>query len=161
MEKVTINGKEYLIDIEKCKEQELLIEDVKYPKDWEDYHHLIDYGKYSVGFSARYDNSGNELLSMRDDTYDWFPTKEESYAFNALGKLIQLRDWWWDNMCNGWRPDWTNHNESKWTISFCAEILEMSAYNQSVKILAFPSTRIRDMFYETYRDLIEEAKMFL
>jgi len=152
MEKVTINGKEYQLDVDKCKEQGLIIEEVNYPKSWEDFITNIDTVPCDTISARALDKSGY---------YDEFDTTVKARAFVALGKLIQLRDWWWDNMCDGWRPDWTNYNETKWVIHCNWNTIQKHTNIETNKILAFPAAEIQDKFYEAYKDLIEEAKMFL
>jgi len=159
MEKVTINGKEYQIDIDKCKEQGLLVEEDVYPKD---IYELCKFEKAKGTVYLDNCNIWHKGENLKDLFHkNWFTNIDETKAFNALRKLIQLRDWWWDNMCDGWRPNWNSQVESKWTINtYIGEIIT-SSYVVCSKILAFPTSEIRDKFYEAYKDLIEEAKIFL
>lgn len=136
MEKVTINGKEYTIDIEKCKEQGLLQEEKWYPKSFEDLY-----------------RDGIAISSFVTDT--------EVDAFGSLRRLIVLRNWWWKNLCNDWRPDWTNYVESKYIITKKGgRIINTSTLDMS-RILAFPTVEIRDKFYTVYKSMIIEAAQFI
>lgn len=88
-------------------------------------------------------------------------TYKSSYfsELNALHKLLICRDTWW-KVDNDWKPNWEN-NMSKYNIStYCKEITkeETTGYN---RILAFRTPEIRDKFFETFRDLIEQCKELL
>jgi len=64
-------------------------------------------------------------------------------------------------MCDGWRPNW-NDNNLKYGIKYSYDKFDKGWNRCSMSmILTFPTPEIRDKFFETYRDLIEEAKMFL
>ncbi len=87
METIEINGKSYLIDIEKATEQGLLKKKDNKPRSWEEYAEatsgIIGY-KASLHYSGAYDNQ-----------YNIFKNVDEARAFCALGKLIQLPRTWW------------------------------------------------------------------
>lgn len=147
MKTIEIDGKLYLIDIEKATEQGLLKEKDSKPRSWEEYdkaikllHVTSEYDKVGVG-GTRYDN---------------FLTKNEAKAFCALGKIIQLRDIW----CDNWKPDW-NKDYTKYTIVNTRDHIELNTATFNSKILAFPTKEMATEFLETFSDLIEEAKMFL
>jgi len=69
-------------------------EQVEYPKNWEEF----------VKLKGWYNNS----FDVQNCNPTVFMDYDERIAIRVLGKLIVLRNWWWDNMCDGWRPDWTN-----------------------------------------------------
>ena len=147
METIEINGKSYLIDIEKAAEQGLLKEKDNKPRSWEEYdrelkllHVTSEYDKIGVG-GTRYDN---------------FATETEAEAFCALGKLIQLRDTWYGN----WKPDW-DEVYTKYTIVNARGHIELNTATFNSRVLAFPTKEMATEFLETFSDLIEEAKMFL
>lgn len=154
METITINGKEYQLDVEKAKEQGLLKEKDNKPRSWEEFIKLHYSEDIVRGFSATaFDYRQNPL-------YNRFNTANEAKAFCALGKLIQLRDAWRGE----WRPKWNipkEYPDKKYTIlCFDNELCkDMSTWHS--EILSFPTSEMRDDFLETFRDLIEEAKMFL
>lgn len=147
METIEINGKKYQLDVEKAKELELLKEKDSKPRSWEEYDRTIkllhvtsEYDKVGVG-GTRYDN---------------FATKTEATAFCALGKLIQLRDSWYGN----WKPDW-DEVYTKYTIVNAGGRIELNTATFNSRVLAFLTKEMAIDFLETFRDLIEEAKMFL
>lgn len=136
MKTIEINGKEYQLDVEKAKELGLLKEKDTRPRSWEEY-----------------------CNNTRRNTYEYcdFSSREESMAFIALGKLIQLRDAWWGD----WKPDWHINSKCKYTIEVdCGKInkLRVSSINAT---LVFPTEEMRDDFLKTFRNIIEQAKIFL
>lgn len=90
--------------------------------------------------------------------YCHFATKEEAKAFVALGKLIQLRDEYW-RLDNNWKLDLTTLETR-----YCIRNSQWGIIRESTlrpEILLFRTPELRDRFYENFKDLIEEAKMFL
>lgn len=85
-----------------------------------------------------------------------FNAEEEAKAVIALCKLIQLRDAWWGD----WRPDWTVES-NKYTIQVYYNEIATSFSCLRNRVLAFPTIEMRDEFFDTFRDLIEEAKPLL
>ena len=148
METIEINGKSYLIDIEKATEQGLLKEKDNKPRSWEEYDRTIkllhvtsEYDKVGVG-GTRFDN---------------FATENEAKAFCALGKLIQLRDAW----VGDWKPDWNNDSKPKYCINVEGNEVTIGIHYIHQALLAFPTMKMVADFFKTFRDLIEQAKMFL
>lgn len=150
MKTIEIDGKSYLIDIEKAAEQGLLKEKDTKPMSWEEFVKLHYSEDIVRGFSATaFDYRQNPL-------YNRFNTANEAKAFCALGKLIQLRDAWWGE----WRPNWNDTTE-KFNIYYAQNVLRVDISVMSSCIFSFPTKEMADDFLETFRDLIEQAKMFL
>lgn len=59
-----------------------------------------------------------------------------------------------------WEPDW-NCRENKFCIGTYYDKIEKFHVGFQIKILAFPTSEIRDTFYENFKDLIETCKQFL
>ena len=148
METIKINGKSYLIDIEKATEQGLLKEKDNKPRSWEEYDRTLKY---------LYIASGYDEIGAGGTRYDHFATENEAKTFCALGKLIQLRDAWIED----WKPDWNDSNKHKWCIINDIDTLVISLYGNTSRLLSFPTKKMANDFLETFRDLIEQAKMFL
>lgn len=146
MKTIEIDGQLYLINIEKAKEQGLLKEPDIRPRSWNDY--VL---KRSLRMGIRVDHNDGEFCR-----YDTFLSKEETKAFCALGKLIQLRDAWWGE----WKPDWSN-DENKYHVWIMVDEICIDKAIHIQHVLAFPTEEIAIDFLNTFRDLIEEAKMFL
>ena len=145
MKTIEIDGKSYLIDIEKATEQGLLKEKDSNPRSWEEYdktikllHVTSEYDKVGVG-GTRYDN---------------FATETEAKAFCALGKLIQLRDAW----VGDWKPDWDNDCKPKYYISVEGNEAIIDIHYICPALLAFPTKEMAEEFLNCFRDLIEKAK---
>ena len=76
----------------------------------------------------------------------------------ALCQLLVCRNAWWKQL--GWKPDWTDTN-MKYCIKYNKNKKEKDFYQNVSRILAFPTSEVRDQFLDTFRDLIEEAKELL
>lgn len=86
---------------------------------------------------------------------------------NNLNKLIICRDAYWkiyvEEMGLGktWKADWKNTKKVKYGIALYDDIIsKMYLRNENV-ILAFPTEEMRDVFYENFKDLIEQCKELL
>ena len=148
METIEINGKSYLIDIEKATEQGLLKEKDSKPRSWEEYDRAL---------KQLYITSGYDKVGVGGTRYDHFATETEAKAFCALGKLIQLRDAW----VGDWKPDWNDSNKHKWCIINDIDNLVIGLYGNTSRLLSFPTKKMANDFLETFRNLIEQAKIFL
>ena len=149
METIIINDKEYQLDVEKAKEQGLLKEKDTKPRSWEEYEDTWVCLNSNVTYASEY-NSNDSLA------YDIFNSEEEARAFCALGKLIQLRDAWWGK----WKPDW-NEMYTKYIIVNDRGRITFNTATYSTRVFAFPTEEMRDDFLKTFRNLLEQAKMFL
>lgn len=151
MKTIEIDGKSYLIDIEKATEQGLLKEKDSKPHSWEEYReNILLYQRCK--FSAEEYN----FERTEDFSYKVFGSPEEAKAFCALGKLIQLRDAW----VGDWKPDWKKVY-NKYTIINARDRIDLNTAIFDSGALAFPTKEMANDFLETFHDLIEEAKMFL
>lgn len=121
METIIINDKEYQLDIDKAKEQGLLKEKDTKPRSWEEYCNNTKRNIY--------------------ECYD-FSSREESMAFIALGKLIQLRDAWWSE----WKPDWNINSKCKYTIEIAEGRISKLQVSSINAILVFPTEEMRTIF---------------
>lgn len=134
-ELLTLNGKEYLLNIEKAKELGLLKE--KKVKSWDEFKE-----KYSAqGFH----NVGTQL------------TLRESYALEAFSKLLKLRRDW----VGEWEPDWNKPYDDKFIIYGYKNEIRICNSTITSASLSFPSDQLAQEFLETFRNLIEEAKILI
>ena len=152
MKTIEIDGKSYLIDIKKATEQGLLKEQDSKPHSWEEYETawvVMPGAGGNVNYASDYNNDDSL-------TYDIFNSEEEAHAFCALGKLIQLRDAWWGD----WKPDWKKAQKKYHIYVHDTNVcIDGSVYIQHT--FTFPSQEMATDFLKTFRDLIEQAKMFL
>lgn len=86
-----------------------------------------------------------------------FEDKEDAVAFAALYKLICLRRNWVGN----WKPDWKDNDEEKFGIVVNSNRLETISFYRMSQPLSFPTGKMCDEFFDTFRDLLEQAKPLL
>ena len=152
METIQFNGNTYLFDIAEAFKHNLLKQMPERPTSWEEYSNTCE---MSCRTSASIlDTHSND---RRHRFYDTFNSEDEAKAFCALGRLIQLRDAWWGD----WRPDWENGNKRMYIIDVYKNKVCVSCALTFNYILVFPSEEMCKDFLEKFRDLIEQAKMFL
>jgi hypothetical protein len=153
MKTIEINGKEYKLDIDKAKEQGLLKEKDSKPRSWEEYVKMAETVQIVPcdAYASYFDR-----IDQGKFTYDRFNSSVEAKAFCAFGKLIQLRDAW----CGDWKPDWSN-DEVKYHVWIMVDEICIDKAIHIQHVLAFPTEEMAIDFLNTFRDLTEEAKMFL
>ena len=113
-----------------------------------------------------------EAVPTLEDALDWlennknyqtvfedertYPSKEIYEAFEALRKLIILRDYYNE----GWQPDWTDKKNK-----FCIEVENgkprLEIWNDRSRVLTFKSHEIAYNFLEEQKELLEIAKPLL
>jgi hypothetical protein len=85
-----------------------------------------------------------------------YPSKEICEAFEALRKLIILREYYNE----GWQPDWEDSG-NKYCIILRKGVLTTAIFYFNFEVLYFKSIGIRDKFLEEQRELLEIAKPLL
>ncbi len=60
-----------------------------------------------------------------------------------------------------WEPDWSTEHERKYVIEVYRNNVRTNSQGYSNTILAFPTAKMRDAFYENFKDLIESCKELL
>ena len=146
--KLKINIPEgYEIDKEKSTFEEIVFKKVedplaKLPKTWE------EYCKRTKGYTSYYGYSINENTyeTKFDGFYNEFFTKKRVKQYIALGKLLQLHDYWVD----GWEKDSDN-------IYIIYKNVIMFAVPNSDFPLTFPTREMAKEFKNCFEDLIKEA----
>ena len=146
--KLKINiPKGYEIDKEKSTFEEIVFKKVedplaKLPKTWE------EYCKRTKGYTSYYGYSINENTyeTKFDGFYNEFFTKERVKQYVALGKLLQLRDYWVD--------DWKINSDNIYVIY---KNVIMAAMPNSDFPLTFPTREMAKEFKNCFEDLIKEA----
>lgn len=89
---------------------------------------------------------------------NWYVPNDNEAAIKALCQLLICRNAWWKLL--GWKPNWNDNTKKYCIVRFCNAI-DKKKFVYECRILAFPTEEVRDQFYETFRDLIEEAKELL
>ena len=141
--------KGYEIDRENSTFEEIVFKKVedplaKLPKTWE------EYCKRTVGcksyFHTRYPESCIRESPSFDGVYCEFSTEERVKQYVALGKLLQLRDYWVGN--------WKINSDSVYIIY---RNLIMATLHTNDFPLAFPTREMAKEFKNCFEDLIKEA----
>ena len=153
MTTITLEGKEYQLDIEQAKKLNLLKEKDSRVRSWEEFKE-----KYitDIGYVYTEETNTNKTTSAPLYIEDQL-TPHEAKAIDAFSKLLKLRRDW----IGEWEPDWSNTNVGRGVIWLNKnEIKASTAYTISFP-LSFPDYKIAKEFLETFRDLIEEAKILI
>ena len=154
MKTIEIDGKSYLIDIEKATEQGLLKEKDSKPRSWKEYSDIYE---EKVGHYTNAADIDADAQCRACRCYDSFVSEDEAKAFCALGKLIQLRDAW----VGEWRPDWSSDKEYKWTIQYDCDDVHIYPFFFVSRPLSFPTKDMAIEFFDAFSGLLGQAKMFL
>ena len=128
----------YEIDRKKSTFEKIIFKKIpENPKTWEDYCSLME------GKTVYYTNCNNIIVSDFSDAHDKFVTKKRAEQFIALGKLLQLRDYW----VKGY---------SEFRYAVYGEIVFKFVGPPSY-YLAFPTKEMAEEFKDCFSDLIEQA----
>lgn len=84
------------------------------------------------------------------------PDEKTACAFEALAKLIWLRDYY----NKGWQPDW-NDGKDKYAIVFYKDKVYDITNSYYSRVLSFKNKKIRDKFLKEQKELLEIAKPLL
>lgn len=150
--KLKINIPEgYEIDIENSTFEEIVFKKVdslsNLPETWE------EYCKQTVGcksyFHTRYPEPCIRESPSFDGVYCEFSTEERVKQYVALGKLLQLRDYW--------VKDHNFVNGIGYNIRRFIDYLVIYKCNADNYALTFPTQEMAQKFIECFEDLIEEA----
>lgn len=141
----------YEIDKQKSTFEKIVFKKIpENPKTWEEYCSLVK------GKTSHYTNCDNHIIiSGFSGAHNKFATKERAEQFIALGKLLQLRDYW----VGGWRYNAPNFNGSVFAVFYSitsndAQITNISYANLP---LTFPTRKMAQEFIECFSDLVKEA----
>lgn len=153
--KLKINIPEgYEIDREKSTFEEIVFKKVedslaKLPKTWE------EYCKRTKGYTSYYcypiDNKTHE--TKFDGFYNEFSTKERVKQYVALGRLLQLRDYWvgdWKRNSSSLANTYLIYNDG------VRDTVVANVYSESFP-LTFPTKEMAEKFKECFGDLIKKA----
>ena len=132
----------YEIDKEKSTFEKIVFKKIpEKPKTWE------DYCKLTKGSRSNYATTTNMVNKDRyTGTYNEFTTKERAEQFIALGKLLQLRDYW--------VGDWKRNSDNIYIIY---KNVIMAAVHNSDFPLTFPTREMAKEFKDCFEDLIKQA----
>lgn len=153
-ELLTLNGKEYLLDIEQAEKLGLLKEkDNRVKSEVEFVKKYCGICGYSYNITANMITRSETPIYTADQL-----TSHEAKALAAFSKLLKLRRDW----IGEWEPDWNIVEERKYVIERKRiSQFKVTVYFTNSRSLSFPSYELAQEFIETFRDLIEEAKTLI
>ena len=133
----------------------------------DDYEIVVRNGKtYAVLKKPAYPKTYEECCKITEDVADASLTCFACNLLNNFQKLLLCRDAYWEiageemGLGKPWEPDW-NNQRPKYTITVIGnQLIKHHSLSQNY-ILAFPTEEIRDIFYENFKDLIEQCKSLL
>ena len=152
MTTITLEGKEYLLDIEQAEKLGLLKEKDSIVRSWDEFKE-----KYRSGYGYFYEVHSNKVLrtsspiSIGDQL-----TLNEAKALSAFSKLLRLRRDW----VGEWEPDWTDES-TKYIIHIWRNHICFEREHNTSASLSFPTKQMAKKFLDTFRGLIEEAKILI
>ena len=152
MTTVVLEGKEYLLNVNQAEKLGLLKQKDNKVMSWNEYikKYLGTHG-YSYNMNANMITHSDTPIYTADQL-----TKHEAKALAAFSQLLKLRRDW----VGEWEPDWEDSSPKYiiqvWKNHICFEI-ELNAN----AALSFPTEKMVKEFLETFRDLIEEAKILI
>ena len=135
--------KGYEIDKEKSTFEKIVFKKIpENPKTWEDYCELMK------GKTIHYPDYYYVIVRSFQDAYNMFETEERARQFIALGKLLQLRDYWVKGYDTFSCRVWNNSDRRVFICDWCGT----TPYP-----LTFPTKEMAEEFKECFEDLIKQA----
>ena len=154
--KLKINIPEgYEVDKEKSTFEEIVFKKVdslsKLPKTWEEYKSC---SRGYVSYFWCTPLKGIET-SQFSGSYNEFSTEERVEQYVALGRLIQLRDYWTNN--------WKSNGDSfiVYTARFHPQLIQVGMSRGTNYPLAFPTEQMAEKFKECFTGLLIKASPLL
>lgn len=158
MEKtITFNiPKGYVIDKESSTNTNIVLKLIEPTRvrTWEEYCEKMK-GKISYYMDP---SSGITLSIFGNHPFlSEFETEEEVKAFEAYSKLIKLRKQW----IGDWKPDWTNESQRKYIIFNYEGKVTKDMLLSTAHCLSFPTSEMREEFFDCFQDYLEQAKTLI
>ena len=133
----------YEIDKQKSTFEKIVFKKIpENPKTWEEYCSLMK------GKTVYYTNCNTITVSGFSDAHDKFVNKKRAEQFIALGKLLQLRDYWVKGYSEFRYAVYGNRSDGT---AIC-DWLENTHYP-----LTFPTNEMAEEFKDCFEDLIKQA----
>ena len=133
----------YEIDRQKSTFEKIVFKKIpENPKTWEEYCSLMK------GKTVHYPDYYYVIVRSFQDAYNMFATEERSRQFIALGKLLQLRDYWVKG-CNEFRyAVYGDRLDGTAICDWC---------ENTNHPLTFPTKEMAEEFKDCFSDLIKQA----
>lgn len=122
----------------------------KLPKTWE------EYCKHTKGEPSYFTDCDNNICSTNNSgSHNEFSTNKRAKQYIALGKLLQLRDYW----VGDWEPNLPDFNHSVFSVFYndISKDVEIVNLTYTHLPLIFPTKEMAERFKECFKDLIKEA----
>lgn len=133
----------YEIDRQKSTFEKIIFKKIpENPKTWEEYCSLMK------GKTVYYTNCNNITVSGFSDAHDKFATKKRAEQFIALGKLLQLRDYWVKGYSEFRYAVYVDWND-------CTAICDLAGATPYP--ITFPTEEMAKEFKDCFSDLIKQA----
>ena len=133
----------YEIDRQKSTFEKIVFKKIpENPKTLEEYCSLMK------GKTVHYPDHYYIILRSFEDAYNMFTTKERAEQFIALGKLLQLRDYWVKGYDTFSYVVWSNSRSMVSVCHWCG----VNPYP-----LTFPTKEMAEEFKDCFEDLIKQA----
>lgn len=153
MTTITLEGKEYYLNTEQAEKLGLLKEkDGRVKSDVEFVKKYCGVCGYSYNITANMMTRSETPIYTADQL-----TPYEAKAIAAFSKLLKLRRDW----IGEWEPDWADTNTSYGVIWLNKNKVGANTACTIARPLSFPNYKMAQEFLETFRDLIEEAKILI
>lgn len=153
MTTITLEGKEYQLNVEQAEKLGLLKETFNVVRSWDEY-----IKKYSNTHAYSYNDTAGMIIRTYNSVYTTEQlTPHEAKALAAFSKLLKLRRDW----IGEWEPDWSDMNTSYGVIWVNKNEIKANTACTISHSLSFPNYKMATEFLETFRDLIEEAKILI
>ena len=126
-----------------------------------DYEFVLKNGKtYFVKTKPKYPKTFIECVKILDCFCITFIDGYKCELLDNFQKLLICRDAYW-KIAGDWEPNWEDETDIYYTISY--DGVNIKCYNNTdiYSKLAFPTSEMRDAFYENFKELIEQCKEFL
>ncbi len=129
----------------------------QYPKIYEECCIIIGFNSDTLKL--------NNPFNINRDTHPYI--KHLDNLIESFCKLHICRDAYWKiageqmGLDKPWEPDWLDTNTQKYCIYYVGDEIKKQPMLEVHHFLAFPTAEIRDVFYENFKELIENCKEVL
>ena len=133
----------YEIDRQKSTFEKIVFKKIpENPKTWEEYCSLMK------GKTVYYTNCNTITVSGFSDAHDKFVNKKRAEQFIALGKLLQLRDYWVKR---------SKFKDAIGVFTWSDGLIVTNNCDINYCSLTFPTQEMADKFITCFSDLIKQA----
>ena len=90
-----------------------------------------------------------------------------SNTLKTLQNLLICRRAYWEiagkqmGLGKPWEPDWNDQNINKYCLATHCNMIVRHTNQVNSRVFSFPTSDMRDAFYENFKDLIEQCKELL